>query len=82
MPCQYQVFLTSKQLAIDLLCVDAGPAAATAKMLVYLSCGFPAFVRDCDTLLESGAWKLHHAEAFLFFPGTDSIETLAIFIKF
>jgi hypothetical protein len=30
-------------------------------------------------LLGSGRWRLAHAEAFLFFPGTDSLETLAVF---
>ena len=47
--------------------------------LIYLSCGFPALERDCAVLLGSGCWTLQHCEAFLFFPGTDSIETLAVF---
>jgi len=47
--------------------------------LIYLSCGFPALERDCAALLGSGRWRLRHCEAFLFFPGTDSIETLAVF---
>ena len=47
--------------------------------LIYLSCGFPALERDCAALLASGRWRLQHCEAFLFFPGTDSIETLAVF---
>ena len=47
--------------------------------LIYLSCGFPAFERDAQRLVESGLWKLVSAEAFLFFPGTDHIETLAVF---
>ena len=33
---------------------------------------------DTDVLLAAG-WRLVSAEAFLFFPGTDSIETLAVF---
>lgn len=47
--------------------------------LIYLSCGFSALMRDCDALLASGQWRLVHAHAFLFFPGTDSLETLAVF---
>lgn len=46
--------------------------------LIYISCGFESFKRDCDTLLQSG-WKLAHAESFLFFPGSEHLEVLAIF---
>ena len=49
--------------------------------LIYLSCGFPALERDCTALLQSGHWRLQHCAAFLFFPGTDSLETLAIFCR-
>lgn len=49
--------------------------------LIYLSCGWTSFVRDSDALCASGKWHLVSAKAFVFFPGTDSIETLAIFEK-
>jgi hypothetical protein len=49
------------------------------QVLIYLSCGFAAFKRDCSALLLSGQWELHSASAFLFFPGTDSLEVLAVF---
>ena len=52
---------------------------SNAKLLVYVSCGFEAFRRDCSSLLESGQWKLDHAEGHLLFPGSDAIETLAFF---
>lgn len=52
--------------------------AKAPEMLVYVSCGFDAFERDCAVLLKSG-WKLDHAEGHLLFPGSDAIETLAIF---
>ncbi len=45
---------------------------------VYLSCGWDSFKRDCDQLLSFG-WKLKQAEAFLFFPGTEHLELLAVF---
>ena len=54
-------------------------ASSNAKLLVYVSCGFEAFQRDCSALLESGHWKLDHAEGHLLFPGSDAIETLAFF---
>ena len=52
---------------------------SNANLLVYVSCGFEAFRRDCSSLLESGQWKLDHAEGHLLFPGSDAIETLAFF---
>jgi tRNA/tmRNA/rRNA uracil-C5-methylase (TrmA/RlmC/RlmD family) len=51
------------------------------KLLVYVSCGFPAFERDCNRILQSKEWSLEHAEGFLLFPGSDAIETLAFFTR-
>eukprot|EP00850_Spirogloea_muscicola_P004222 SM000018S03587 [mRNA] locus=s18:94827:100135:- [translate_table: standard] len=47
--------------------------------LIYVSCGFQAFRRDCELLTAGGAWHLDNARAFHFFPGTDSMEILAVF---
>ena len=49
------------------------------RIVVYVSCGFDAFRRDCDALLGSGRWRLDRAEGHLLFPGSDAIETLAFF---
>lgn len=57
---------------------SAGAAAAGVRRVVYLSCGFAALRRDCAALLASGRWRLAHAEAFLFFPGADHVETLCV----
>lgn len=46
--------------------------------LIYISCGWKSFQRDCDRLLESG-WSLSKATSFLFFPGSDHIEVVAVF---
>ncbi|KAI7844501.1 hypothetical protein COHA_001860 [Chlorella ohadii] len=56
------------------------PAAGEAgvRRLLYLSCGWPALKRDAAALLASGHWRLRHAECFLFFPGSDHIETLTV----
>ena len=51
----------------------------TLQKLIYLSCGWTSFVRDSDALTASGEWHLVSTKAFVFFPGTDSIETLAVF---
>lgn len=69
-----------KGLEPELLAWLCSPAAAAAgvRRLVYLSCGWPALQHDCAALLGSGRWRLHSAEAFLFFPGADHIETLVV----
>ena len=55
---------------------DEGP-----KMIIYVSCGFDAFRNDSRTLIDSGLWRLVHAEGHLLFPGSDAIETLAVFSR-
>lgn len=57
----------------------ASAGGGSVRRLLYLSCGFPALRRDATALLGSGRWRLTHAEAFLFFPGADHIETLCVF---
>jgi tRNA/tmRNA/rRNA uracil-C5-methylase (TrmA/RlmC/RlmD family) len=59
---------------LQTLCTEASP-----QLLVYVSCGFDAFQHDCNMLLKS-KWRLDHAEGHLLFPGSDAIETLAIFV--
>jgi tRNA/tmRNA/rRNA uracil-C5-methylase (TrmA/RlmC/RlmD family) len=46
--------------------------------LFYVSCGWPSFKKNCDSLLLAG-WSLESAEGYLFFPGSNHIETLAVF---
>ncbi|KXZ41742.1 hypothetical protein GPECTOR_298g806 [Gonium pectorale] len=50
------------------------------RRLVYLSCGFRALQGDLAALL-AGGWRLRSATAFLFFPGTDSLETLVLLTR-
>ncbi|KAL6960426.1 hypothetical protein U1Q18_038191 [Sarracenia purpurea var. burkii] len=47
--------------------------------LIYISCGWESFKEDCTSLMSSKAWHLIKAHGFNFFPGTSSIEVLAIF---
>ncbi|KAL1314652.1 uncharacterized protein LOC107605026 isoform X1 [Arachis ipaensis] len=47
--------------------------------LIYISCGWESFKEDCKSLLSSKAWHLDKAHGFNFFPGTQSIEILAVF---
>lgn len=60
------------QLLADLL------KSKDLKTLVYLSCGFDSFKRD-SVQIKKGGFELAFAKSYLFFPGTNHIETLAIF---
>lgn len=61
------------------LCSSNIPNTAGLTRLAYLSCGWEGFERDCTALVASRQWRLQWAQPFLFFPGTNHIETLAIF---
>lgn len=50
----------------------------TLKRIIYVSCGFEALKRDLKAL-TAGGWKVIHAEAHVLFPGSDHLETLAVF---
>ena len=50
----------------------------TLRRVIYVSCGFDALKRDAVALLDAG-WMLRHSEGFVLFPGSDHVETLAIF---
>ena len=52
--------------------------AADVRRLIYVSCGFDALERDLARLLAGRRWGLAHAEAHVFFPGSDHVETLAV----
>ncbi|XP_059449850.1 uncharacterized protein LOC132180883 [Corylus avellana] len=47
--------------------------------LIYISCGWESFKEDCNSLLSSKTWHLEKAHGYNFFPGTQSIEVLAVF---
>ncbi|XP_057992155.1 uncharacterized protein LOC110646919 isoform X2 [Hevea brasiliensis] len=49
------------------------------RTLIYISCGWESFKEDCTLLLSSKEWRLEKAHGFNFFPGTQSIEILAVF---
>ncbi len=51
-----------------------------AKQLIYISCGYESFMRDCKEILEKG-WKVNHAKGFLLFPATNHVEIVASFEK-
>mmetsp|Transcript_53694 Transcript_53694/g.123014 ORF Transcript_53694/g.123014 Transcript_53694/m.123014 type:complete len:982 (+) Transcript_53694:43-2988(+) len=45
--------------------------------ILYVSCGFSAYLKDEAQLMCFG-WKVVHAEGHLLFPGSDHIETFAV----
>lgn len=50
------------------------------KTLIYVSCGFDALARDTDAILSSSAgWKLASATGYVLFPGSNHLETVAVF---
>ena len=63
---------------LDCGMLEALNKVSTLESLLYISCGWESFKRDCDRLIEGG-WKLSMAEGYLFFPGSDHIEILAKF---
>ena len=64
---------------VDYLCRE-GWRGGNMTLVVYVSCGFRAFQKDCDALMRSGRWKVAFAEGYLLSPGSDAIETLAFFV--
>lgn len=51
-----------------------------AHQLIYVSCGWDSFKKDCDDLLEQG-WAVKELEGYAFFPGSDHIELLTCFTR-
>uniref|UniRef100_A0A7S2RYH2 Uncharacterized protein n=1 Tax=Eucampia antarctica TaxID=49252 RepID=A0A7S2RYH2_9STRA len=50
------------------------------QIIIYVSCGFDALARDCDKLLTASAgWELESSTGYILFPGTNHVETVAIF---
>jgi tRNA/tmRNA/rRNA uracil-C5-methylase (TrmA/RlmC/RlmD family) len=77
---------------VEALTTSGESSMLLPRRLVYLSCGWAALRRDAAALMgleddeegeESGnrrvRWSLASARAFVFFPGTDAIETLCVF---
>eukprot|EP00752_Nemacystus_decipiens_P008520 g7609.t1 len=63
---------------MDALVDPDDPNTQALRRVIYVSCGFDALKRDAVALLGAG-WVLRHSEGFVLFPGSDHVETLAIF---
>lgn len=47
--------------------------------ILYVSCGYEALKKNAKSLCANGRWKLSAAHFYILFPGSDHVETLAIF---
>jgi tRNA/tmRNA/rRNA uracil-C5-methylase (TrmA/RlmC/RlmD family) len=72
------VIVDPPRKGLDLSLLKALGEAENICNLIYVSCGWGSFQRDCMLLLSDG-WQLKEAEAFLFFPGSNHLEILAFF---
>lgn len=54
--------------------------AESISQLIYVSCGWDSFKRDCEKLFVDG-WNLKNVEGYVFFPGSNHIELLANFTR-
>lgn len=72
------VIVDPPRKGLDSSLLKAVNAAKNIQQLIYVSCGWTAFKRDCTALLAEG-WLLKEADAFLFFPGSNHLEILAFF---
>lgn len=48
------------------------------EQIVYISCHYPTLERDIEALLKLGLWRISFVRCYLFFPGTEHIETVVI----
>jgi len=72
------VIVDPPRKGLDEKMVQALSENSTTERIIYLSCGWNSFKRDATTLILGG-WKIANAKAYLYFPGTEQIETLALF---
>lgn len=71
--------LRAKEASVQIGSKSNSENQSLPQTLIYISCGWESFKEDCKSLLSSKAWHLEKAHGFNFFPGTQSIEVLAVF---
>jgi len=84
--------LAARIAEVDVLIVDPprrglGPALTDAirtrppALLVYVSCGLDAFLREAGAWLDHGSLALRSLASYALFPYTEHVETLAVFAR-
>jgi tRNA/tmRNA/rRNA uracil-C5-methylase (TrmA/RlmC/RlmD family) len=61
--------------------VKAIAMAKNVHTLLYISCHFSTLERDIGELMDQGGFRISFARSYLFFPGTDQIETLVQLVR-
>lgn len=72
------VIVDPPRKGIDELLLQSLCAKSPIKRLIYISCGWKSFQKDCTKLVENH-WSLTSASSYLFFPGSEHLEVLAVF---
>ncbi len=49
--------------------------------IIYISCHYLSLERDIEILMQKKQWKIVQADCYLFFPGTNHIETVVVLEK-
>lgn len=73
------VIVDPPRKGLDRVLVDALLENDNCKELMYISCGWTSFKKDCERLKDR--WKMDRAKGYLFFPGTDHLEVFVTFKK-
>lgn len=74
------VIVDPPRKGLDSVFFKALKEAASVKKLIYISCGWEAFQRDCQTLSQEG-WQVQSIDGYSFFPGSDHVELLISFLR-
>jgi tRNA/tmRNA/rRNA uracil-C5-methylase (TrmA/RlmC/RlmD family) len=56
-------------------------SSTNLKTVLYISCHFKTLERDIQEMMALGGFRIAFARSYLFFPGTDQIETLVKFVR-
>jgi 23S rRNA (uracil1939-C5)-methyltransferase len=61
--------------------VESIARAKNVRTLLYISCHFPTLERDIIELMQQGRFHIAFARSYLFFPGTEQVETLVNLVR-
>lgn len=65
---------------LDMALIKTLKQTQEVQQFIYVSCNWNSFQKDYEELKRSG-WAITFAEAYLFFPGTNHLEILAVLEK-
>lgn len=74
----HSVIVDPPRKGLETALLEALTNADHLKKLIYISCGWEGFKKDCLALTTAG-WKIAESEGFLFFPGTNQVEIMTLF---